>query len=212
MAQQHQSSLEALQDIRALMERSSRFISLSGLSGVSAGLFALAGAFVGALYLGRFDSSVSYSKIYLLDRWGLKAWEFFLLDAVLVFVGALVSAFYFTRRKAHRSGQSLWDPLARRLSVSLAVPLITGGVFVLALLYHREIGLVAPSTLIFYGLGLINASKFTLNDIKTLGYLQVALGLFGCFNIGYGLEIWALGFGVFHIVYGLIMYWKYEKA
>src|ERR1700744_2877545 len=38
------TSLEALKDIRQIMERSGRFISLSGWSGVAAGCWALAGA------------------------------------------------------------------------------------------------------------------------------------------------------------------------
>ena len=39
-----QQPLEELQHIKRMMERSSRFISLSGLSGIAAGICAIAGA------------------------------------------------------------------------------------------------------------------------------------------------------------------------
>ncbi len=210
---QHQQSLDTLKEIRSLMERSSRFISLSGLSGVSAGICALIGAALAALYLGRFDrNELTYEHLSEFEHWGLKAGVFFVLDAVLVLVLAVLSAIYFTTRKAKIKGQKVWDALTRRLILSLAVPVAVGGVFILALIYHGLVGLVAPSTLVFYGLGLVNASKYTLDDVRQLGYAEIILGLITCFNIGYGLESWALGFGGLHIVYGLYMYYKYERA
>lgn len=209
---QHQESLDALKDIRTLMERSSRFISLSGLSGVSAGIFALLGAALAAWYLGRFgQEELSYEHFRDFERWGIKAGVFIALDAAFVLIFAILSAIYFTTRKAKKKGQPIWDALTRRLILSLAVPLLAGGVFILALLYHGIVGLVAPSTLVFYGLGLVNASKYTLDDVRQLGYVEIILGLITCFNVGYGLESWALGFGVLHIVYGAYMYYKYER-
>lgn len=209
---QHQESLDALKDIRTLMERSSRFISLSGLSGVSAGIFALLGAALAGWYLGRFDQDeLSYEHFRDFERWGIKAGVFIALDAAFVLIFAILSAIYFTTRKAKKKGQPIWDALTRRLITSLAVPLLTGGVFILALLYHGIVGLVAPSTLVFYGLGLVNASKYTLDDVRQLGYVEIILGLITCFNVGYGLESWALGFGILHIVYGAYMYYKYER-
>ena len=210
---QHQQSLDTLKEIRSLMERSSRFISLSGLSGVSAGICALIGAALAAMYLGRFDrNELTYEHLSEFEHWGLKAGVFFVLDAVLVLVLAVLSAIYFTTRKAKIKGQKVWDALTRRLILSLAVPVAVGGVFFKALIYHGLVGLVAPSTLVFYGLGLVNASKYTLDDVRQLGYAEIILGLITCFNIGYGLESWALGFGGLHIAYGLYMYYKYERS
>lgn len=182
---QHQQSLDTLKEIRSLMERSSRFISLSGLSGVSAGICALIGAALAALYLGRFDrNELTYEHLSEFEHWGLKAGVFFVLDAVLVLVLAVLSAIYFTTRKAKIKGQKVWDALTRRLILSLAVPVAVGGVFILALIYHGLVGLVAPSTLVFYGLGLVNASKYTLDDVRQLGYAEIILGLITCFNVG----------------------------
>ena len=215
MTKMQENHLKTLSEIRSLMERSSRFISLSGLSGVAAGLFALAGATLVYAYLGLtpFENKRAY---YLAaqsaDKWGLDYVSFFLLTGSLVLLGAICSGIYFTTRKARRKGQPIWDALSKRLLINLAIPLATGGLFCVALLQQGLAGLVAPATLIFYGLALVNASKFTLHDIYYLGILEISLGLIALFNLGYGLEFWAIGFGLLHIFYGMIMYWKYERT
>ena len=206
--------LEHLSEIRSMMERSSRFISLSGLSGVAAGIFALIGAAAVFAYLDLVP--FAHKKPYYvvaetINRWGMGYLEFFILDAALVLVFAVSGGIFFTTRKARRKGQKIWDKITQRLLINLLIPLIAGGVFCLGLLNHGAIGLVAPATLIFYGLGLVNASKYTLNDIRYLGLSEIALGLIALFNIGFGLEFWAIGFGILHIVYGLAMYFKYER-
>lgn len=211
----HQAQLQTLQDIRSLMERSSRFISLSGLSGVVAGTWALVGAGVAYWYLGM--TPFGAERFYYYDaigqsRWGMSYTAFFLLDAGLVLVLALSSGIYFTTRRAKQKGQRIWGPLSRRLLLNLAIPLAAGGVFCLALLYNGYLALVAPATLIFYGLSLVNASRDTLPDIRHLGLMEVGLGLLSCFMLGHGLTFWAIGFGLLHIGYGIYMYLKYERA
>lgn len=205
--------LESLQQIRSMMERSSRFISLSGLSGVAAGIIALAGAAMAYIYLETVPFSASYLRSVQTDyeKWGLDFHEFFALDAGLVLLLALAAGIFFTTRKAMKKGQKIWDKLTLRLLVNLGIPLVTGAIFCLALLKYEIFGLVAPTTLIFYGLSLINGSKYTLNDIRYLGVTEIILGMIGLFNIGFGLEIWAIGFGLMHIVYGTFMWMKYER-
>ena len=206
--------LETLDEIRSLMERSSRFISLSGLSGVAAGLFAILGAALVYAYLDirPFDGvRLYYVEAIQSTKWGINYLTFFFLDALFVLVGAISCGIFFTTRKAKRKGQKIWDALSQRLLINLLIPLVTGGIFCLGLLYHNLFGFVAPSTLIFYGLALVNASKYTLNDIRHLGYCEIALGLLAFFFIGYGLEVWVIGFGFLHIIYGTLMYWKYER-
>jgi len=196
------------------MERSSRFISLSGLSGIFAGIWALAGAAAAYIYLDimPFDRYKFYYTVIEQGRqWGISFEQFFALDALIVLVGALGSGVYFSTRRAKRKGQKIWDPVTRRLLIELAIPLFTGGVFCLILLYHGAIGFVAPTTLVFYGLALVNASKYTLPDIRLLGISEIVLGLIAMFRIGNGLECWAAGFGLLHIIYGAMMYYKYER-
>ncbi len=193
--------------IKDMMNRSSRFISLSGMSGVSAGFFALIGSFLAhqTIYsrvvdLGYKQVILVHEKIYLL-----------LVIAVSVLVLSIASGIFFTSRKAKKNGQKLWDVQTQRLLINLFLPLAVGGILCLTLLFKGYIGLIAPLTLIFYGLGLLNASHFTLNEIRSLGILQMALGLISLHFIGYGLYFWAIGFGAMHIVYGIIMQVKYKS-
>ncbi|MES2628300.1 MAG: hypothetical protein V4616_04955 [Bacteroidota bacterium] len=205
--------LEALGDIRQMMERSSRFISLSGVSGICAGCFALIGAAAFFVHFQlRFDQPQYYQYARLADgSSNPEFYRFFFTDAALVLLGSLLAGVWFTRRKAKRNGLALWDSTARRLLINLLIPLVSGGIFCLILLKHDLVALVAPATLLFYGLALLNASKYTLNDIRYLGVSEIILGLTGCWFMGYGLLFRTLGFGVLHIVYGLSMYLKYER-
>jgi hypothetical protein len=208
--------LEQLRDIHRMMERTSKFIGLSGLSGVGAGLFALVGASLAYWYL-EVGGLASYSEYLRYEPaqahpWGWSPLAFFVLDAAFVLAGALTSGIYFTTRRAHRKNQAIWDALTRRLLVHLAIPLAAGGIVCLSMFYHGYLGLVAPATLVFYGLALINGSKYTLNDVYYLGLCEVILGCIGMFFLGWGLLLWALGFGILHIVYGIMMYQKYERT
>lgn len=211
---QHEDQLKALSEIRNLMEKSSRFISLSGLSGVAAGFFALLGAMAAYIYLGitPFERKLVYYSdlVYGYKTWGLDYLRFFILDAALVLLFAIGGGIYFTTRKARSKGQKIWDATSQRVIINLLIPLATGGIFCLALFCQHLYALIAPATLVFYGLALVNAGKYTLNDIRYLGITEIVLGLLAMFYIGYELEFWATGFGVLHIVYGLLMYQKYK--
>lgn len=198
---------EDLSHIRSMMERSSRFISLSGLSGVFAGISAIVGMIV-VFYLFKKEGINYYdSERTILSK-----------DLVqnLVFVGfgtlilALASGYFFTANKSKKKGLKIWDSTTKRLLTTFAIPLLTGGFVCLGLLYHQLFYFVAPTTLIFYGLALVNAEKYTLTDIKYLGFCDIALGIISFFFLEWGLIAWTIGFGVLHILYGLVMYKKYK--
>ncbi len=204
--------LETLSEIRSLMEKSSRFISLSGMSGILAGIFALMGAAAVYVYLGLtpFSNMRSYYvEMPYAAKWGMDYRTFFILDAALVLAASLTACTILTTRKARKNGQKIFDNLTYRLIYNLALPLAVGGIFCIALLYHGQFGMIAPAMLLFYGLALVNASKYTFKDIHYLGLCEIVLGLMAIFFIGYGLEFWAIGFGILHILYGSIMYFKY---
>lgn len=198
---------EDLSHIRSMMERSSRFISLSGLSGVVAGLAAIAGAVYVYFVFQRegidyFDGKRNVFGPALVNE--------LVIIGIAILVVALLSGYFFTANKSKRKGLKIWDATTRRLLVTFAVPLVTGGFFCLALLYHHLFVFIAPATLLFYGLALVSAERYTLTDIKYLGYCQIILGLISLFFLGWGLLFWTIGFGALHIVYGLIMHKKYK--
>lgn len=204
--------LSDLRQIRQLMERSSKFISLSGLSGISAGIIALIGAFAARWRIHDvldFNNVVSYKAIPSFEILYSLMYELILL-ALITLILAVLAAFFFTNKKASERGESLFDSISMRMLVNLAIPLVTGGLFCLFLL-NENISLIAPAMLIFYGLALINGSRYTVDHIRYLGMAEIALGLVAGLFPGKGLLFWAIGFGVFHIIYGAVMYYKLER-
>lgn len=202
--------LEALQDIKQMMQRSSRFISLSGLSGIAAGICGLASAFIAHLIIERY-----YVQYDGRGYWSGK--EYVQLELELSILGvctlgiALILGYFFTWRKANAAKEKIWNTSSKRLLINVCIPLAAGGVFIYGMLSNHEWRFVGPACLVFYGLALINGSKYTLDDIRYLGILEIILGSFNFFYIGYGLYFWAVGFGLLHIVYGIIMWNKYER-
>lgn len=200
-----QKYLEDLQDIKSIMDRSSRFISLSGMSGIIAGTLALLGAYLAYQTVYLDQNYLSYRKAILTSD---SVWTLLGIATALLLL-SFGAGIIFTIRKAKKNNQKLWDSQARRLVINLMIPLVAGGLLCLILLLKGFIGLIAPLTLLFYGLALVNASKYTLSEIRGLGILEIILGLVGCQFIGFGLIFWAIGFGLLHIIYGILMHVKY---
>ena len=105
----------------------------------------------------------------------------------------------------------MWGSATLRLFWNTAIPLMIGAIFLLRLMQLGEFELIAPGCLLFYGLALVNASKYTLGEVRYLGYGQLALGIMSLWYVGYGLYFWAMGFGILHIIYGVLMWYKYER-
>lgn len=205
--------IKDLAQIRSMMEKSSRFISLSGLSGIFAGFFALIGAVIAFFYLDydqRYMDIRSYQQVIYQRDYSESVQTLFLI-AVVVLILALSSGIFFTTRRAKKNNLPIWDRTTKLLLTHVSIPLVAGGLFCMILLYQHIYHLIAPSTLLFYGLALLNGSKYTLSDVQYLGITEIILGLVSAFIAGFGLISWALGFGVLHIVYGTVMYFKYER-
>ncbi len=189
------------------MNRSSRFISLSGLSGVFAGIFALAGAY--AAYVTVYEDQ-NYLAYRIATMTSDSILTLILIGSVTMIL-SIATGIFFTTKEARKKNQHLLDHNARRLLINLAIPLVTGGIICLMLLSKGLIGLIAPLTLVFYGLGLVNASKYTLGEVRSLGIIQIVLGATATYFIGYGLLFWSIGFGFFHIAYGIVMHIRYKS-
>lgn len=193
--------------IRQLMERSFRFISFSGLSGILAGIYAIAGAV--AAYL-QVRPSGEGGRYLLEDFQQPGATTTLITIATVVLVASLVTGFWVTHRRARRLGVPMLDEGGKRTLINLAIPLVTGGLFILILLASDGFSLVAATTLLFYGLALVQASQNLFDEVRYLGYCEIALGLIAAAIPGFGLYVWAFGFGVLHVVYGGLLLRKYE--
>ncbi len=201
--------------IKNMMERSSKFISLSGLSGVAAGTCALIGAYFAGdiirnsngLVLSELDFQLYHKNYNVKDYLGNKLF----VIAVVTFITSFTLSFLFTWLRSKKTNTPLWGNTSKRVAINMFIPMIAGGLYILKLIEHGAFGLIAPGCLIFYGLALVNASKYTLGEVRFLGIGQVILGIINLYYLGFGIYFWAAGFGVLHIVYGLIMWAKYER-
>lgn len=196
---------EDLKEIKDTMNRATRFISLSGLSGVSTGVMALLGALLAYQTIFKNYDYLVYNSVEI----NVESLWYLILIAVGTLVLSIGGAIFFTNRKTKKQHQRVWDIQAKRLVINLSIPLVTGGLLCLMLLLKGFVGFLCPLTLIFYGLALINGSKYTFTEIRNLGIIEILLGLIAFQFINYGILFWALGFGVFQIIYGLIVQKKY---
>lgn len=200
-----QDYIQDIAEMRSMMERSTKFLSLSGLAGILAGGYALVGAFVAYRFFNfhpdaifdNADTAAGLPKI--------------ILVALSVLLLAIGTALFLSSKKAKKRGEKFWNPTARRLLQHMGVPLLAGGLLLLILMAKGLTGFLAPFSLLFYGLALYNAGRFTYHEIKSLGLIQIALGLLGSLFVPYGLLCWAVGFGLFHIIYGIYVHFRYER-
>jgi len=211
-----------LASIRSIMERSSKFISLSGLSGILAGIYALIGAGVAYKII---HDAIASADVFINDirpsHPDVAARVFYdgeivlvrelFIIALVVLIASITTAIILSNRQAKKKGQSMWGAVSRQLLFHMAVPLITGGILIGILLLRGHYGIISAASLIFYGLALFGASSFTFADVKYLGICEIILGLIAACLPGHGLLFWALGFGVLHIVYGARIYLKYDR-
>ncbi|MFT3949179.1 MAG: hypothetical protein QM763_19600 [Agriterribacter sp.] len=207
------TGLDTLKDIKQMMERSSRFISLSGLSGIAAGVCALIGAWFAFDIISNSSVHRDYDN-YHPDIISLKQFMGYKLFRIALFtlIAAFILALIFTWIKSKKNNVPIWGTSSKRLVWNVAFPLMAGGIFLLRMIQLGYFGMIAPGCLIFYGIALINAGKYTLGEVRYLGYCEVILGLINCWFLGYGLYFWTIGFGVLHIVYGAMMWWKHERT
>ena len=205
---QEEDIYSELNSIRNLMERSAKFISLSGLSGILAGIYALVGAALGYYLVYGNSGGLDYRDYYVNDQ--AIIWRLFIV-AIVVLALSLGTGIFLTVRKAKHKGEKVWNPSSRKLLVNMAIPLFTGGILVLIMLIRGYYGIIAPATLIFYGLALVAGSHYTFTDVKWLGIYEIVLGLLAACFPGFGIVFWTIGFGVLHIIYGSIMHYRYDR-
>lgn len=195
--------LKDISEIKTLMNKSSRFISLSGLSGILAGFYALIGAAFAYWFY-----TLDGNEYIIIES---EIFNFLVLDLLVVGILSVGTAIFLTTKKAKENDEKIWDSLTKRLLTSFIVPLLAGGIYTLIILTQQKYGQTGALMLLFYGLALLNASKYTLGDVKYLGYTQIILGLLCAVFPSYGFWFWVIGFGFMHIIYGASMYYKYDR-
>ena len=190
---------QELSAIRELMERSTRFLSLSGLAGVLAGMYALVGGWLAREWLS--ETHQQTNEI---------VWKISLL-AGSVLILSVSTGWLLTLRQARKNSETPLNPISRKLLIGMSIPLVTGGLLLLILLYHAHYTLIAPVCLVFYGLALINAGQYSFPVVRNLGFWEIGLGLIAALFPEQGLICWIIGFGFLHIRYGLLIHLKLNR-
>lgn len=194
-----------LGQIRSLMEKSSKFVSISGLSGVLIGFYAILATLFGYYLLLKSEGPATQLTSYLTIT------NSFLALAILILVLSLLTGCLMARKKAKKYKQSIWNITSKSLLFAVSIPLLTGGILAFILFSQGYYQWIAGMLLIFYGLALAAGSIYTFKEVKWLGILEICLGLIALWLPDHGLMLWGLGFGVLHIIYGFIVYKKYES-
>ena len=176
------------------MEKSSKFISISGFAAIMAGIYASIGASIIVLTPSLTDTL-----------------EPMIIVAAAVLAASAITACILSYNKSKRMRQKFFSKLAYRALWNFSLPMLTGGILCISILCHGYYGIVSSITLLFYGLTLVNVSKFTYSNIAWLGYAFICLGIIDSFWEGHSLLFWTIGFGGFHILYGILFYIHYER-
>ncbi len=201
--------IKDLSEIRQMMEKSSKFLSLAGWSGIMAGIYALAGAFLIYRLFGAGAEEIVNADT---SNPGLAGSLFKIIAiACIVLLLAVSTCIYLSSKKAEKNREILWNATTRRLVLNMAIPLVVGGILILILVAKGMPEMMAPLTLLFYGLSLVNASRFTFDELRYMGIFEIVLGLLSASYINLSLLFWSIGFGLLHIIYGIYMHWRYER-
>ena len=204
--------IEDLREIRRMMESSTKFLSLSGLSGVFAGLSALVGSWFAYQEVKHFTKLRVHYMIQGRDsEWEDQFALTLVLYGVVILIAALSLGAFFTWLKAKKEGKNLCTPLSIRLIISLMVPLAFGCLFLAGMFYQRLYDFIPPTILMIYGFSLLNASKYVHIELKYLALCELALGILAIFMLHWNFILWIIGFGILHVLYGTIMYFKYDR-
>jgi hypothetical protein len=206
-----QGGAEASSGVR----RQTRYLAFSAWSFLSIGLLFLLVIASAWVYLG-YEIEGQTDPEQLFGRFEAIPSHYYALAAVacLLALGlGLGLVTWFNNRKAERLGLARWNAAATKMVQEAAVPLLGGGLLLAVLVFRYGLfGLVAPLSLLFYGLALTRASWFSLRELRSLGYVQIGLGLVSCLFPRETLLFWGLGLGLAHVLFGLWMAVREQRA
>lgn len=204
---QQKAAQKTLEEIKEMMSQSSKFISLSGLSGIVIGLLTILSVYIFSTQYqinpldGEAQALSSLTENELLRLYNA---------SVVLLIFSLIITFLMSKHKAKKEGKDIWGPASRQLISSMALPFSFGFLFC-SILFFKAPDMVLPLSLLVYGFSLFSGSRNTLNSIKTFGIIQMSLSVICLLFSGYSILIWTLGFGLSHAIYGAFMHINQSK-
>jgi len=194
----HGRAMDNLRYIREAMERSSSFTAVPGWGGVLIGATALIAAAL-AEWMESIDrlAGLRGGRGWMLV-WG---WE---LPLALMIGGVAM------KRKARAANVKLLTGPGRKFVLSLAPPLVAGALISVALVRIGSFDVLPGVWLLLYGVGVVAGGAFSVRVVPVMGMFFMGLGTLTLFAPpAFGRLMMAVGFGVVHIVFGLIIARRY---
>lgn len=184
----HERAMDNLRYIRETMERASAFTAISGWGQVAIGVTALGAALI--------------AHGQTIGIW-LAVWT------AEAFISLLIAGWSIDR-KARASGLPLLSGPGRKVAFSLSPPLFAGLLLTLVFYQAGLTSYIPGVWLLLYGTGVITGGMFSVPIVPLMGVCFMALGAAALFAPA-ALSTWfmAAGFGLVHIVFGLIIARKY---
>ena len=178
---------ENLRVIRQVMERSTKYSTLSGLSGVLVGLTAIVGVAATRSVRDIYDHPLRLALIWL-----------------IVLAVAVGIDFVRNKRRAARVGKQVVSPLGAHILVAALPAFFAGAVLTAFFALHHLLFYVWGAWMLCYGLAICAVGLFS---VRPVSYLGMAFALAGALTLFLQapdpLAMMALTFGGFHIAYGL---------
>ena len=186
----HERAMDNLRYIRETMERAGSFTAVSGWGQVVIGVAAMLAAGLASL-------QPSTTETWL-ATWSAAA-------VVSVLVGVLTTAM-----KARAARMPLVSGPGRKFILSLAPPIVAGAVLTVVLYRAGMAGVLPAVWLMLYGAGIITAGAFSVSAVPVMGFCFMILGTVAAFTPASWGNAWmALGFGGFHVVFGILIARRY---
>ena len=178
---------ENLRVIRQVMERSTKYSTLSGLSGVLVGTVAVLGVLATAHVGNVYAHPLRLAVIWL-----------------VVLAAAVAIDFGRNKRRAAQVGKRVVSPLGAHILVAALPAFFAGAVLTAFLVLHHLLASLWGVWMLCYGLAICAVGLFSVRPVSFLGAAFVLAGALTLFLQGpYHLYMMALTFGGFHIAYGL---------
>jgi hypothetical protein len=186
------------------MQQNINPFSLKRYSGILIGLYGLA-----VVYLINILTSGEQSGIELVSQLPLLFLQIGVTVIALVFIViSLVTLWIRAKRTVRKNDQKLWSIFTRKIRWQTLISLLIILIIIIMISNIGYFSLTTPLSLFFYGLFLLNLSRFSSIGLRYLSLAEIILAITSYFIYDKEIIFLALGFGFLPILYGIATFIK----
>jgi len=175
-------------------------LSLHGKTGVIVGIFSLLFIYFIQYFTGEFSHSngifsvlpISFVEVILVG-----------ISIIFILISYLLVVFINKRRrkKHHLTG---WEVSSKKIRLTFLIHIIIGGILLFFYLKYGYLKYIIPTSILLYGVACIIVNKFTIGKTNILGVFFLINTVISFLAPNYQFQLWAVSFGVYHIIYGIV--------